>query len=136
MMANAVPVGTPLRCSRCGAIAYHTDARFCSHCGAALDADESALPHWQQPAPARYSHIVMSRMALSCPECGYAMRFGFRRVCRQCGAKLVMVPRLLHPNHYRVYVCGPRAALAGLTVELFWLAAIVGALALIGGALK
>ncbi len=78
----------------------------------------------------------MTRMALSCPECGEPMRFGFRRVCRRCGARLVMVPRLFHPNHVRVYVAGPRAALADLGVEFFWLAVVLGAMALIGGALK
>ncbi|MFI5351352.1 MAG: zinc ribbon domain-containing protein [Candidatus Binatales bacterium] len=123
-------------CPRCGAVAHLPGARFCGQCGASLTDASTDLPEWQRPAPAKYEHVVMSRLALSCPECGYAMRFGFRRVCRRCGAKLVMVPRLLHPNHYRVYVCGPRAALAGLTVELFWFAAVIGALALIGGALK
>jgi hypothetical protein len=42
-----------------------------------------------------------------------------------------MVPRLLHPNHFRVYVAGPRAALAELAVEVFWLAVVLGVLALI-----
>lgn len=64
------------------------------------------------------------------------MRFGFRRVCRRCGARLVMVPRLLHPNHFRVYVRGARAALAELTVELFWLIVELSMLAVIGNALK
>ncbi|MHB8383387.1 MAG: hypothetical protein ACYDC3_13750 [Candidatus Binataceae bacterium] len=49
------------------------------------------------------------------------MRFGFRHICRRCGAQLVMVPRFLHPNHVRVYVAGPRAAAADLAVEGFWL---------------
>ena len=74
----------------------------------------------------------MSRMALSCPECGAPMRFGFRKVCRQCGARLVMVPRLLHPNHMRVFVAGPRAALYELGVDLFWLAVVLGVLAFLG----
>ena len=56
----------------------------------------------------------MSRMALRCPECGEPMRFGFRKVCRRCGAKLVMVPRLFHLSHVRVFVAGPRAALTAL----------------------
>jgi hypothetical protein len=64
----------------------------------------------------------MSRIALSCPECGEPMRFGFRKVCRRCGARLVMIPRLLHPNHFRVYVAGPRAALVNVTIEVFWFA--------------
>jgi hypothetical protein len=78
----------------------------------------------------------MSRIALSCPECGEPMRFGFRKVCRRCGAELVMVPRLFHPNHVRVYVKGPSAAFAGLMVEVFWGAVIFGVLALIGHAMK
>ena len=41
-----------------------------------------------------------------------------------------MVPRLLHPNHFRVYVAGPRAALAKLAVKLFWLVLVLGVLAL------
>jgi hypothetical protein len=73
----------------------------------------------------------MSRIALSCPECGEPMRFGFRKVCRRCGARLVMVPRLLHPNHFRVYVAGPRAALADLAVEGFWLLVSLAVLAAI-----
>jgi predicted amidophosphoribosyltransferase len=107
-------------CSGCGAVAHLPGARFCGHCGARLDADVAELPEWQKPKPAKYSHVVMSRIALSCPECGEPMRFGFRKVCRRCGARLVMVPRLLHPNHFRVYVAGLRAALAGLAVEVFW----------------
>ncbi len=55
---------------------------------------------------------------------------GFRKVCRRRGAELVMVPRLLHPNHFRVYVAGPRAALAKLAVKLFWLVLVLGVLAL------
>jgi hypothetical protein len=47
-----------------------------------------------------------------------------------------MVPRLLHPNHVKVYVAGPRAALADLLVECFWLIVGLGALALLGAALK
>lgn len=60
------------------------------------------------------------------------MRFGFRHVCRRCGARLVMVPRLLRPNHVRVYVAGPRAALADLAVDVFWLAVGIAALAALG----
>lgn len=59
------------------------------------------------------------------------MRYGFRKICRRCGAELVMVPRLFHPFHVKVYVRGPSAALAGLGVRLFWIAAILGVLALI-----
>jgi len=77
----------------------------------------------------------MSRMALSCPECGEPIRFGFRKVCRRCGAELVMVPRLLHPYHMRVYVKGPRAALAELAVEATWLVIGLAVLALIGRSL-
>ncbi len=122
-------------CPRCGAAALFPNARFCGHCGASLAGDPDNLPRWQHPAPAKYSHVSMSRMALSCPECGCPMRFGFRHVCRRCGAHLVMVPRLLHPNHYRVYVAGPRAALADLAVEGSGLLIMLAAMALIGALL-
>jgi len=89
------------------------------------------MPRWQRPAPAHYAHIAMSRIAPSCPQWAEPMRFGFQKVCRRCGAKLVMVSRLLHLNHYRVYVAGPRAALTGLLVEGFHLAIILTALGLI-----
>lgn|SRR5579875_2597399 len=134
-MARAKASGAFPTCSHCGARQHHADARFCSQCGASLTAAPQQMPAWQKPAPSRYSHVAMARMALSCPECGEPMRFGFRKVCRRCGARLVMVPRLLHPNHVRVYVAGPRAALAELAVEAFWLAVIVGALAAIGALL-
>ncbi len=120
------------QCPHCGATAHQADARFCGHCGASLSGEASDLPHWQIPARARYSHVAMPRIALSCPECGEPMRFGFRKVCRRCGAELIMVPRLFHPSHVRVYVKGPRAALAELGVELFWFAVVIGTLALIG----
>ncbi len=64
------------------------------------------------------------------------MRFGFRKVCRQCGARLVMLPRLLHPNHYRVFVAGPSAALYELAFDAFWLIVVLFVIAVIGGALK
>jgi predicted amidophosphoribosyltransferase len=118
-------------CPRCGAATHAAGARFCGHCGARLDADASGLPEWQRPAPAKYNHVVMSRIALSCPECGEPMRFGFRKVCRRCGAKLVMVPRLLHVNHVRVYVAGPRAAFTALGVEAVHWAIAIAALALL-----
>jgi predicted amidophosphoribosyltransferase len=104
-------------CLRCGAHVLDARARFCGHCGASLAEDPDNLPRWQRPKPAKYSHVVMNRRALSCPECGYPISLGFKHVCRQCGAHLVMVPKLFHPNHVRVYVAGPRAALAGLAVE-------------------
>lgn len=132
---NAVFTGLPT-CVRCGASALFPNARFCGHCGVPLGAGQSELPQWQRPAPAKYHHVVMSRIALSCPECGAPMRFGFRKVCRQCGARLVMVPRILHPNHYRVFVGGPSAALYALAGELFWFGVVLGVLALVGGALK
>ena len=94
------------------------------------------MPDWQRPAPAKYHHVVMNRRALSCPECGYPMQWGFKKICRQCGARLVMDPRLLHPNHMRVYVAGPRAALADLAVEGSALIISLGMLALIGALLK
>ena len=59
------------------------------------------------------------------------MRFGFRKVCRRCGAQLVMVPRLFHPYYVKVYVRGPRAALAELTVDSFWVVALLGLLMLL-----
>src|SRR6266851_7415161 len=125
-MALRNKVGSFPACSRCGASAHLPDARFCGHCGAALSNGAAALPAWQWPPPAKYDHIAMSRMALSCPECGEPMRFGFRKICRRCGAELVMVPRLLHPYHVRVYVKGPRAALATLAVEAAWLFGSLG----------
>jgi hypothetical protein len=64
------------------------------------------------------------------------MRYGFRKVCRRCGAELVMIPRLLHPNHVRVYVKGLRAALAQLSIEVFWFALVIGALTLIARGLS
>ncbi len=64
------------------------------------------------------------------------MRFAFRRVCRRCGAELVMVPRAFHPYHQRVYVKGPRALVALLGFWLFWGTLVLGALALIGRAHK
>jgi hypothetical protein len=62
------------------------------------------------------------------------MRFGFRKVCPRCGSKLVMIPRLLHANHYRVYVAGPNAALTALLVEAVHLLIITGALVLLAKA--
>jgi hypothetical protein len=64
------------------------------------------------------------------------MAWGFRRVCRRCGAELVMVPSILHPSHMRVFVRGPRAAFYTLAGELLWLCVGLGVLALIGAALK
>ena len=118
-------------CPSCGAQAYEASARFCSRCGASLTDAKPVLPSWQRPSPPKYSHVSMARVALSCPECGAPMRFGFRHVCRQCGASLVMVPRILHPNHIRVFVKGPRAALYELAGEAFWLAITLGGLTLI-----
>ncbi len=123
-------------CPRCGAAALFYNAPFCGHCGASLADDPGNLPRWQRPATAKYSHVVMSRRAMSCPECGYPMTWGFKRVCRQCGAHLVMVPRLLHPNHVRVYVAGPRAALADLAVEGSALLIMLAVMAAIGALLK
>jgi predicted amidophosphoribosyltransferase len=122
-------------CPRCGAAAHLAGARFCGQCGASLTEAKPELPHWQRPAPPKYDHVAMSRWALSCPECGEPMRFGFRHVCRRCGAELVMVPRILHPSHVRVFVRGPRAAFYELAKELFWLLIGLGILALIGAAL-
>ncbi len=100
----------PVR-SRCRAVMHVAETRVCSQRGASLVDNTGKLPTRQRPAPAKYSHIAMSRMALRHPECGEPMRFGFRKVCRRCGAELIMVPRLLHPYHMRVYVKGPRADL-------------------------
>ena len=123
-------------CPRCGAAAIFPNARFCGHCGAPLTGGQSNLPEWQRPAPAKYSHVVMQRRALSCPECGYPMTFGFKHVCRQCGARLVEVPCLFHPNHLRVFVAGPRAALAYLAVEGTAWIVMLAAMLLIGALLK
>lgn len=123
-------------CPQCGAAALFPNARFCGHCGAALTGSQSELPAWQHPAPAKYSHVAMSRRALSCPECGYPMQWGFKKICRQCGARLVMVPRLFHWNHVRVYVAGPRAALADLAVEGTGFLIMLAVLAAIGALLK
>ncbi len=135
-MAPSANVSQMPQCPRCGATAHLPGARFCGHCGASLEDGAHELPAWQRPASARYSHVSMARIALSCPECGEPMRFGFRHVCRRCGAQLVMVPRLLHPSHVRIYVAGPRAAFADLAVEGFWLIvnlAVLGAIvALLG----
>jgi hypothetical protein len=75
-----------------------TGARFCGLCGARLGGEPFDLPQWQRPAPAKYRYVVMNRIALNCPG---------------CGAELVMIPRLLHPNHMRVYVKGLRAGEGG-----------------------
>ena len=134
-MARRNPIANLPTCPRCGAAALFPNARFCGLCGAPLTDGQSGLPEWQRPAPAKYSHVAMSRRALSCPECGYPMQWGFKKICRQCGARLVMVPRLFHPNHMRVYVAGPRAALADLAVEgsafLIMLAVLAGIAALL-----
>ena len=128
--------GATTACPRCGAAALFLNARFCGHCGAPLTGGQSELPHWQRPAPAKYDHVAMSRRALSCPECGYPMTFGFKRVCRRCGAQLAMVPRILHPGHVRVFVRGFRAAGYALAGELLWFAVILVALGMIGSVLK
>jgi hypothetical protein len=74
----------------------------------------------------------MSRITLSCPECGEPLRFGFRKVCRRCGAKLVMIPRILHPNHVRVFVPGLRAAAYGLTSAVAHLALLLAIVLALG----
>ncbi len=135
-MARRQETSLSQTCARCGSVTHLPGARFCGQCGARLDGQQTDLPQWQRPSPAKYHHVVMRRIALSCPECGAPMRFGFRRVCRQCGARLVMLPRILHPNHYRVFVGGPRAALYDLAFDAFWLIAVLLVMAAIGGALK
>jgi hypothetical protein len=110
-------------CPHCGASAHHEDDAFC--CGASLSDSQSTLPAWQWPAPD--SHIAMSRIALSCLECGSRCASA-HKVCRRCGARLVMIPRLLHPNHFRLYVAGPRTALAELVVDASLV--VIGVLAL------
>jgi hypothetical protein len=52
----------------------------------------------------------------------------FRKVCRQCGAKLVMVPRLLHPSHMKVYVAGFKAMPTALFVRVVHLAVLLAGL--------
>ncbi len=135
-MASSGRTLAQTNCARCGASALFPNARFCGHCGAPLTGGRSGLPDWQRPAPAKYHHVVMNRRAHSCPECGFPMQWGFKKICRQCGARLVMVPRLLHPNHLRVYVAGPRAALTGLAVDGAALIIALGVMALIGALLK
>ena len=82
-MAPSANVSQTPQCPRCGATAHLPGARFCGHCGASLEDGARELPAWQRPANARYSHVSMARIALSCPECGEPMRFGFRHVCRR-----------------------------------------------------
>ncbi len=118
-------------CPSCGATAHLPSSGFCSQCGAQLASAESSSPSLQPLAPAKYQHVSMRRIALSCPECGDAMSFSFRKVCRRCGAELVMIPRLLDWNHVRVYVKGPRAVLTALVVEAVHLAVLFALLALI-----
>ncbi len=130
-MAHNNTIATFRSCPQCGARADLRRARFCSECGAQLTSGESSLPSGQRPEAAKYQHVSMRRVALSCPECGYAMSFGFRTVCQHCGAELVMIPRLLDWNHVRVYVTGPRAALTALVVEGIHLAILFAMLALI-----
>lgn len=129
-------VAVPAACPSCGAQSLHAGVRFCSHCGANLTDAKDDLPAWQHPVPAKYSHVVLNRKALSCPECGYPISLGFKHMCRRCGARLVMVPHLFHPNHVRVYVAGPRAALADLAVEGSALIIMLAVMALIGALLK
>jgi predicted amidophosphoribosyltransferase len=148
---SAVPT-----CPRCCATALSLTALFCRHCGASLTEAGTDHTHtfiarvrsyfaWDaaargeppappQPRPEKYDDVSTPPMALSCPECGYAMSFGFRDVCRQCGARLVMVPRLLHWNHYEVYVAGPSAAAAALQVKAIKLAVLIAAFVLLAKA--
>jgi ribosomal protein L40E len=131
-MARPKKIAAFPTCRRCGASPLVPHARFCGHCGASLTEAGTNLPEWQRPAPAEYSHVSIPRLALSCPECGEPIRFGFRKVCRQCGAKLVMIPRIMHPNHVRVFVPGPRAAAYGCASLLTHLALLLGILAAFG----
>ena len=72
---------------------------------------QDELPGRQQPPAAKYGHIALARTALSCPDCGEPMSYGFRKVCRRCDAKLVMIQQIFHPGRVRVFVAGPTAAL-------------------------
>lgn len=99
-------------CARCGALAHLRDARFCWRCGAELAGPKPDIPAWQRPATAEYDPAAMPRMALSCPECGEPLSFGFRQVCRRCGAELRLVRKLWHRRHYQVFVAGSRAYFA------------------------
>jgi len=56
------------------------------------------------------------------------MTWGFKKVCRQCGAQLVMLPSILHPYHMKVFVRGPSAALYELAGYAVWLAIGLGVL--------
>ncbi len=64
------------------------------------------------------------------------MRFGFRHVCRNCGAELCLLPMVFHPNHMRVYVKGFRAAGEMLLYDIVWYSIGIGVLALISLGLK
>lgn len=61
------------------------------------------------------------------------MRYAFRQVCRRCGAKLIMIPHIIHRNHYRVFVPGLRAAVYGCASALMPIALLLGGLVAIGG---
>ena len=133
-MARRNPIANFPNCPRCGAAPRFSNARFCGHCGAGLADAGSQLPSWQRPAAARYSRITIPRMALSCPECGYGMRFGFRHVCRQCGARLVMVRASCIPITTGCLSADRRRRSTSWPAILFWFAVVLGMLALIGGA--
>ncbi len=130
-MARSGAISAIPTCPSCGLTRHLPSAGFCSQCGDALTSAETRLAPLQPPAPAKYQHVSMRRIALRCPECGEAMSFSFRKVCRACGAELVMIPRLLDWNHVRVYLKAPRAALTALVVEGVHLAILFALLALI-----
>jgi hypothetical protein len=97
------------------------------------------LTDWQRHAPAKGKVVSMKQHVLSCPECGEPMRYAFRKVCRQCGANLVMMPQRFHWNHMRVFVQGPRATLYTFTSLVIYLAfafAVLIAVRVVMNALK
>ena len=74
----------------------------------------------------------MKRLVLSCPECGEPMPYAFQKVCRRCGAKLIMVPQRFHWKRLRVFVQGPQATLYAFTTLVMYLTVVCAVLLVIG----
>jgi ribosomal protein S27AE len=122
----------PSACPRCGASALLAGARFCGHCGASLTVSGSGLPQWQRPAPANYSHVVVTHM-LSCPECGAPVPTRrLRYTCPRCGTGLVVMPSFQQPHEMKVYVGGRWTALTLLAMWGLLLLLMLGGLVFIG----
>jgi predicted amidophosphoribosyltransferase len=138
-MARRKLAATFPSCARCGATARSSSAQFCRTCGDKLSRRVGNLTDWQRHAPAKGKVVSMKQHVLSCPECGEPMRYAFRKVCRQCGANLVMMPQRFHWNHMRVFVQGPRATLYTFTSLVIYLAfafAVLIAVRVVMNALK